>query len=624
MSKELAKTYDPKGIEERLYTKWMDNGYFHAKVNPDKKPFTIVMPPPNVTGQLHMGHALDETMQDILIRFKRMQGYEALWQPGTDHAAIATEVKVIDKLKKEGIDKHDIGREEFLKHAWAWKEEYGGKIINQLKKLGASADWERERFTMDEGCSKAVQEVFIKLYEKGYIYKGSRIINWCPVCQTSISDAEVEHEDQDGFFWHINYPIVGEEGRFVEIATTRPETLLGDTAVAVNPEDERYKDLIGKMLKLPLTDREIPVIADEYVDKEFGTGCVKITPAHDPNDFEVGRRHNLEEINIMNDDATINELGGKYAGMDRYEARKAMVADLEELGYILQPHTSAGRIPSDKGYRFYVDHLMEEKDREVNEMKSFVIEHTEKMEQVLQQVAKILANNTNYATMVTAPTFHKNKVKFIQLSNMNEEQILATIVTEGNLVKNKIIPVSEPIDNETMLKLNFLLNANLNGLALQEINLGTIAKLKEQAGIHSDIISDVLDTVAETMGQDEDIRIYTSGATNFFKYPELSDSEKASELISTFEEKQQLASLVTENLLDDDNTGIQVYIGNESPIQTMKDCSVVTATYELGEGVRGTIGIVGPKRMDYEKVMDNLKTLKNSLDGILNKDKEQT
>ena len=340
MSKELAKTYDPKGLEDRLYQKWMDNGYFHAKVNPDKKPFTIVMPPPNVTGQLHMGHALDETMQDILIRFKRMQGYEALWQPGTDHAAIATEVKVIDKLKKEGIDKHDIGREEFLKHAWAWKEEYGGKIINQLKKLGASADWERERFTMDEGCSKAVQEVFIRLYEKGYIYKGSRIINWCPVCQTSISDAEVEHEDQDGFFWHINYPIAGEEGRFVEIATTRPETLLGDTAVAVNPEDERYKDLIGKMLKLPLTDREIPVIADEYVDKEFGTGCVKITPAHDPNDFEVGKRHNLEEINILNDDATINSLGGKYAGMDRYEARKAMVADLDALGLLVKvvPH----------------------------------------------------------------------------------------------------------------------------------------------------------------------------------------------------------------------------------------------------------------------------------------------
>ena len=341
MSKELAKTYDPKGLEDRIYQKWLDNKYFHAEVNKDKKPFTIVMPPPNVTGQLHMGHALDETMQDILIRFKRMQGYEALWQPGTDHAAIATEVKVIEKLKEQGIDKNEIGREEFLKHAWAWKEEYGGKIINQLKKLGASADWDRERFTMDEGCSKAVQEVFIKLYEKGYIYKGSRIINWCPVCQTSISDAEVEHEDQDGFFWHINYPVVGEEGQFVEIATTRPETLLGDTAVAVNPDDERYKHLIGKMLKLPLTDREIPVIADEYVDKEFGTGCVKITPAHDPNDFEVGKRHNLEEINIMNDDATINELGGKYAGMGRYEARKAMVEDLKEQGLLVKvvPHS---------------------------------------------------------------------------------------------------------------------------------------------------------------------------------------------------------------------------------------------------------------------------------------------
>ena len=341
MSKELAKTYDPKGLEDRIYQKWLDNKYFHAKVNPDKKPFTIVMPPPNVTGQLHMGHALDETMQDILIRFKRMEGYEALWQPGTDHAAIATEVKVIEKLKEQGIDKNEIGREEFLKYAWAWKEEYGGKIINQLKKLGASADWDRERFTMDEGCSKAVQEVFIKLYEKGYIYKGSRIINWCPVCQTSISDAEVEHEDQDGFFWHINYPVVGEEGQYVEIATTRPETLLGDTAVAVNPEDERYKHLVGKRLKLPLTDREIPVIADEYVDKEFGTGCVKITPAHDPNDFEVGKRHNLEEINIMNDDATINELGGKYAGMDRYEARKAMVEDLKEQGLLVKvvPHS---------------------------------------------------------------------------------------------------------------------------------------------------------------------------------------------------------------------------------------------------------------------------------------------
>ena len=341
MSKELAKTYDPKGIEDRIYQNWLDKKYFHAQVDRSKKPFTIVMPPPNVTGQLHMGHALDNTMQDILIRYKRMQGYNALWQPGTDHAAIATEVKVIQKLKEQGIDKNDIGREEFLKHAWEWKEEYGGRIVNQLKKLGSSADWDRERFTMDEGCSKAVEEVFVKLYNKGYIYKGSRIINWCPVCKTSISDAEVEHVDQDGFFWHINYPIVGEEGRFVEIATTRPETLLGDTAVAVNPEDERYQDLIGKMLKLPLTDREIPVIADSYVDKEFGTGCVKITPAHDPNDFEVGKRHNLPEINIMNDDATINELGGKYAGMDRYEARKAMVADLDALGLLVKvvPHT---------------------------------------------------------------------------------------------------------------------------------------------------------------------------------------------------------------------------------------------------------------------------------------------
>ena len=341
MSKELAKTYDPKGIEDRIYQNWLDKKYFHAEVDRSKKPFTIVMPPPNVTGQLHMGHALDNTMQDILIRYKRMQGYNALWQPGTDHAAIATEVKVIQKLKEQGIDKNDIGREEFLKHAWEWKEEYGGRIVNQLKKLGSSADWDRERFTMDEGCSKAVEEVFVKLYNKGYIYKGSRIINWCPVCKTSISDAEVEHVDQDGFFWHINYPIVGEEGRFVEIATTRPETLLGDTAVAVNPEDERYQDLVGKMLKLPLTDREIPVIADSYVDKEFGTGCVKITPAHDPNDFEVGKRHNLPEINIMNDDATINELGGKYAGMDCYEARKAMVADLDALGLLVKvvPHT---------------------------------------------------------------------------------------------------------------------------------------------------------------------------------------------------------------------------------------------------------------------------------------------
>ena len=336
MKKELAKVYNPKEMEDRIYQNWMDKGYFHAKVNPDKKPFTIVMPPPNVTGQLHMGHALDNTMQDILIRFKRMQGYEALWQPGTDHAAIATEVKVIEKLKEQGIDKDEIGREEFLKHAWAWKEEYGGKIINQLKKMGSSVDWERERFTMDEGCSRAVEEVFLKLYEKGYIYKGSRIINWCPVCQTSISDAEVEHTDQKGHFWHIRYPVVGEEGQYVEIATTRPETMLGDTAVAVNPKDERYAHLVGKMLKLPLTDRQIPVIADEYVDMEFGTGCVKITPAHDPNDFEVGKRHNLEEINIMNDDATINERGGKYAGMDRYEARRAMVEDLEKQGLLVK------------------------------------------------------------------------------------------------------------------------------------------------------------------------------------------------------------------------------------------------------------------------------------------------
>ena len=339
--KELEKTYDPSQIEDRLYRKWEEKKYFHAEVDRSKKPFTIVMPPPNVTGQLHMGHALDNTMQDILIRFKRMQGYSALWQPGTDHAAIATEVKVTEKLKEQGIDKKEIGREEFLKHAWAWKEEYGNRIVSQLKKMGSSADWDRERFTMDEGCSKAVKEVFVRLYEKGYIYKGSRIINWCPVCKTSISDAEVIHEEQEGFFWHINYPVVGEPGRFVEIATTRPETLLGDTAVAVNPDDERYTDIVGKMLELPLTDRQIPVIADPYVDKEFGTGCVKITPAHDPNDFEVGKRHNLEEINILNDDATINELGGKYAGMDRYEARKQMVADLDALGLLVKvvPHS---------------------------------------------------------------------------------------------------------------------------------------------------------------------------------------------------------------------------------------------------------------------------------------------
>ena len=343
MAKELEKNYNPSDIEDRIYKNWLDKKYFHAEVDRSRKPFTIVMPPPNITGQLHMGHALDNTMQDILIRYKRMEGYNALWQPGTDHAAIATEVKIIEALKEKGIDKEDLGRDGFLEKAWEWKAEYGGRIINQLKKLGSSADWDRERFTMDDGNNDAVNEVFCKLYEKGWIYKGSRIVNWCPVCQTTISDAEVLHEDQQGNFWHINYPIVGEEGRFVEIATTRPETLLGDTAVAVNPEDERYKDIIGKMLKLPLTDREIPVIADEYVDKEFGTGCVKITPAHDPNDFEVGKRHNLEEINIMNDDATINEIGGKYAGMDRYEARKAMLADLEAQGLLVKtvPHEHA-------------------------------------------------------------------------------------------------------------------------------------------------------------------------------------------------------------------------------------------------------------------------------------------
>ena len=299
------------------------------------------MPPPNITGQLHMGHGLDNTLQDILTRYKRMQGYEALWQPGTDHAAIATEVKVIDKLKSQGIDKQDLGRDKFLEACWDWKKEYNTRIISQLYKLGSSADWDKERFTMDEGCSDAVLEVFTRLYDKGYIYKGSRIINWCPVCQTSISDAEVEHEEQDGFFWHINYPIVGEKGRFVEIATTRPETLLGDTAVAVNPEDERYQDLVGKMLELPLTGRQIPVVADSYVDKEFGTGCVKITPAHDPNDFEVGRRHDLPEICIMHDDATIDCPGSPYDGMERYEARKAIVKDLEAQGLLVKvvPHS---------------------------------------------------------------------------------------------------------------------------------------------------------------------------------------------------------------------------------------------------------------------------------------------
>ena len=331
---EMEKTYNPAAIEEKIYDRWLQKKYFHAEVDRSKKPFTIVMPPPNITGQLHMGHALDNTMQDILIRCKRMQGYEALWQPGTDHASIATEVKIINKMKEEGISKEELGREGFLEKAWEWKKEYGGRIIKQLKKLGSSADWDRERFTMDEGCSKAVEEVFCKLHEKGYIYKGSRIINWCPVCKTSISDAEVEHVEQVGHFWHIKYPVAGEPGRFIEIATTRPETLLGDTAVAVHPEDERYMDLIGKNVILPLVGREIPVVGDLHADKDKGTGAVKITPAHDPNDFEVGKRHNLPEINVMNDDGTINKLGGKYAGLDRYEARKQIVADLDAQGYL--------------------------------------------------------------------------------------------------------------------------------------------------------------------------------------------------------------------------------------------------------------------------------------------------
>ncbi len=341
MNKELAKTYDPSGIEEKLYQKWLDKKYFHAEVDKTKKPFTIVIPPPNITGQLHMGHALDNTMQDILIRFKRMQGYNALWQPGTDHASIATEVKIIEKLKEEGIEKEDLGREKFLERAWEWKKQYGGRIVEQLKKLGSSCDWDRERFTMDEGCNKAVTEVFCRMHEKGWIYKGSRIINWCPVCNTSISDAEVEYQEQAGHFWHIKYPLVDENGQpstteFLEFATTRPETMLGDTAVAINPEDERYKHLIGRKVMLPIINRAIPIVTDSYVDMEFGTGVVKITPAHDPNDFEVGKRHNLPEINIMNDDATINANGGKFEGMDRYEARKAIVEELDSMGLLVK------------------------------------------------------------------------------------------------------------------------------------------------------------------------------------------------------------------------------------------------------------------------------------------------
>ena len=335
-SKNIAKTYDPAEFEDRLYNEWVEKGYFHAEVDKDKKPFTIVIPPPNVTGQLHMGHALDETLQDILIRYKRMQGYSALWVPGTDHAGIATQIKVEEELRvNEGLTRYDLGREKFLERVWAWKEKFGNRIINQLKKIGSSCDWDRERFTMDEGCSKAVKEVFVNLYNKGLIYQGSRIINWCPHCITALSDAEVEHAEQAGHFWHIKYPVKGSDD-YVIIATTRPETLFGDTAVAVNPEDDRYKDLIGKTLILPLVGREIPVIADEYVDKEFGTGCVKITPAHDPNDFEVGSRHNLEQIKVMNDDATMNAHAGKYEGMDRYECRKAMIKDLEEAGLLVK------------------------------------------------------------------------------------------------------------------------------------------------------------------------------------------------------------------------------------------------------------------------------------------------
>ena len=334
MNKELAKNYDPS-IEDRIYKNWLDKKYFHAEVDKSKKPFTIVIPPPNITGQLHMGHALDETLQDILIRFKRMQGYNALWIPGTDHASISTEVKIIKKMAEEGITKDDIGREGFLKRAWEWKEEYGGTILNQLKKLGSSCDWDRERFTMDEGLSNAVLTVFEKLYEKGYIYRGEKLINWCPKCQTTISDAEVNHEDKEGSFWHIKYPIKGTD-RFLEFATTRPETMLGDTAIAVHPDDDRYRDIVGKSCVVPFVDREIPIIADEYVDREFGTGVVKITPAHDPNDFEVGERHGLEKINILNDDGTINKNGGRFEGMDRYEARKLIVDELDKMGLLIR------------------------------------------------------------------------------------------------------------------------------------------------------------------------------------------------------------------------------------------------------------------------------------------------
>ncbi|MCF0121613.1 MAG: valine--tRNA ligase, partial [Oscillospiraceae bacterium] len=332
--KELPKVYDPKQVEKKIYDMWVEGGYFKGTIDPDKKPFTIVIPPPNVTGQLHLGHAFDETLQDVLVRVKRMQGYAALWIPGTDHAGIATQIKVEEALRGEGLTRYDLGREKFLERVWEWKNKFGNRIVEQLKTLGCSCDWDRERFTMDEGCSKAVREVFVSLYEKGLIYKGNRIINWCPKCTTALSDAEVEHEEQAGHFWHIRYP-VKDSDEYVTVATTRPETMLGDTAVAVHPEDERYTHLVGKTLVLPLVGREIPVIADEYVDKDFGTGCVKMTPCHDPNDFEVGLRHNLEQIRVIDDNACIVN-GGKYDGMDRYEARRAIVSDLEEQGYLVK------------------------------------------------------------------------------------------------------------------------------------------------------------------------------------------------------------------------------------------------------------------------------------------------
>ena len=337
--KELPKVYDPKEVESKIYKMWQDGGYFKGVIDPEKEPFTIVIPPPNITSQLHLGHAFDNALQDALIRYKRMQGYAALWVPGTDHAGIATQIKVEEQLRKEGLTRHDLGREKFVERVWEWRRVYGSKIVEQLKTLGSSCDWDRERFTMDEGCSRAVREVFVSLYEKGLIYKGNRIINWCPRCTTALSDAEVEHEEKAGRFWHIKYPVKGSD-EFLVVATTRPETMLGDTGVAVHPGDERYRHLIGKTVILPLMNREIPVIADEYVDKEFGTGCVKITPCHDPNDFEVGLRHNLEQVLVLDENAKIIN-SNKYDGMDRYDARKQVVKDLEELGLLVKVEAHA-------------------------------------------------------------------------------------------------------------------------------------------------------------------------------------------------------------------------------------------------------------------------------------------